>query len=94
MGELLPVGAVVEQCLKGGCCGTELFWSSAWRDADCGKPMWDQFRRGLCEAQAETDHRGAAAMTHYGLTAVPIPCSAWGRRQKMVNGRKVFIVCF
>jgi len=27
--ELPPVGAVLEQCLKGGPCGTEPCWSSA-----------------------------------------------------------------
>ena len=36
---------MLEQCLKGGPHGTEPCYSSIKRDAACGKPMQDMFRK-------------------------------------------------
>lgn len=43
LGEILPLGTRMEQCLKGGPCGMKVCWSSARRVAACEKPTWHHF---------------------------------------------------
>lgn len=93
------MGTCVQQCLKGGSCGTELSWGSTGSVAAHGKPMqglWGRtalMRRTHTEQRTERDCGGEARAEHYRLTDAPIPCSPANLGEGGAGG-EVGLLCF
>jgi len=86
LGELLTVGTCVEQCPKGGPCGTQLYWSYARRAAAWGKPTQEQCRKDSIPWE-KREERVTPKEQRRGniIPQPPFPCSS--QREEVEGGR-------
>lgn len=94
------LGICVEQCLKAGPCGMELYHSSTWRNVGCGKPTRGQFGKDGVQSLVggETPHGAGAESDCEGVTDGSImncsqflfPRASQEKEIEVVDGKDIF----